>query len=245
MEEHLERHGYQVVVTLYGGRRQSAMSAVRAAPMGVDGVIAHENRDNSLPANGRRPTPIVSTGVYYDQTCIDFVGIDLTRVAHEAVRRLVATGRKRIAHMTFHGSPSNDDARCRAYVSVLGESGLKTEFIVPQNEKRHVVRANVHDYIAAHGYPEAIFCHNDDMAIATYRALSDLGLRVPDDVALLGCDGVEDTAYFPSAISTIGQPFEEMCETAWRFLERRMAEPDAPPQQVILQPKLLWRESTG
>jgi LacI family transcriptional regulator len=245
MEEHLERHGYQVVVTLYGGQSRSSVNPVRAAPIGVDGIIAHENRGIVLPTNSRRPTPLVSTGVYYDQTSPDFVGIDLSDVAIEAVRGLVATGRKRIACLAHNVQFQHGDPRHQAYLRVMEESGLQTEFIDPPNENRPTVRATIREYIAAHGHPEALFCHNDDMAIAAYRGLSDIGLRVPEDVALLGCDGIDDTAYFPSAISTIAQPFEEMCETAWRFLERRLAEPDAPPQQVILQPRLLWRESTG
>lgn len=106
------------------------------------------------------------------------------------------------------------------------------------------MRASVREYVRARGCPEAILCHSNDVAIATYRALCDLGIRVPADVALLGYDGIEETEYFPAPISTIAQPLEAMCETAWRFLERRLAEPDAPPQRIMLQPTLLLRESS-
>ncbi len=45
-------------------------------------------------------------------------------------------------------------------------------------------------------------------------------------------------------LSTMAQPIARMCEMAWQFLERRLAEPDAPPQRIVLHPTLLLREST-
>ncbi len=82
------------------------------------------------------------------------------------------------------------------------------------------------------------------MAIGAYRALCELGLRVPTDVALVGCDGIEDTEYLERPISTIEQPISEMCALAWDFLQRRIQEPNHPPQRVVLQPKLVIRASS-
>lgn len=242
MEDQLERHGYEIVVGLHGN---TETRRARAAMGGVDGVIAHE--DYWIAASGRvdQRVPVISTGVSYDRSNRDFVGIDLESAAAEAVRHLIEPGRRRVAYLMHDIETRTGDPRLLAYQAVMHEAGLPIEYIDPPSEDRATVRIAVREYIDRNGCPEALLCHSDDVAIATYRALCDLGIRVGDDVALFGCDGIDDTAYFPVPISTIAQPLATMCETAWRFLRRRLAEPDAPPQQVVLQPKLLLRESSA
>lgn len=61
-----------------------------------------------------------------------------------------------------------------------------------------------------------------------------MDLRVPEDCAVVGCDGIPDTEYLPTPITTIVQPFAEISETACRFLQRRLAEPGTPPQRIEL-----------
>jgi DNA-binding LacI/PurR family transcriptional regulator len=99
-------------------------------------------------------------------------------------------------------------------------------------------------YIARHGCPDGLFYFNDDVAIGAFRALRDLGLRIPQDVALVGCAGIEDTAYHDPPLSTIAQPIEEMCVTALSFLIGRIKEPSIPVQQIVLQPRLEVRGSS-
>jgi DNA-binding LacI/PurR family transcriptional regulator len=103
----------------------------------------------------------------------------------------------------------------------------------------------VRDHVAAHGPAEALFCFSDEGAIGAYRGLRDLGLRVPDDVALVGCNGDLDTEYLDVPISTLVCPGEEMCAQAWQFLQQRMSHPDLPRQAALLLPKLEIRESSG
>jgi LacI family transcriptional regulator len=77
--------------------------------------------------------------------------------------------------------------------------------------------------------------------------LRDLGVRVPDDVALAGCDGIEDTEYLECPLTTLVQPVAKMCATAWQFLQRRLAQPRPlkPLQRDVLKPRLAIRESSG
>jgi len=67
---------------------------------------------------------------------------------------------------------------------------------------------------------------------------------VPQDVALVGCDGIQDTEYLESPITTLVQPVAEICETAWRFLLQRLENPALDRQQAVLQPELAIRESS-
>lgn len=243
VEEQLEKNGYHVVVALHG-KGSTSPDTFLPTLGGVDAIIAHDHRWVSPRSHMPQRIPVISTGVGYDPECLDYVAIDLAPIAVEAVRHLIQPGRRRIAYLMYDLVYRVRDPRYEAYRAVMEEAGLPVETLEPPREDRASVRAFVREYIEAKGCPEAIFCHSDDIAIATYRALCDLSIRVPDDVALLGCDGIEDTEYMATPLSTMAQPIALMCETAWQFLERRLAEPDAPPQRIVLHPTLLLREST-
>jgi LacI family transcriptional regulator len=161
------------------------------------------------------------------------------------VEHLVSSGRRRIAYLVNNDLSNNpSEPRWRAYMSVMQEAGLPEELIVTTAPSRDTARLAVRDYVREQGCPAALFCHNDDMAIGAYRGLLDAGFRVPEDVALIGCDGIEDTEYLECPLSTIVQPIEEMCALAWTFLERRMADPQHPLQHARLQSHLVIRESS-
>jgi LacI family transcriptional regulator len=98
--------------------------------------------------------------------------------------------------------------------------------------------------LAGGGGVDALFCNNDDLALGAYRGLREAGLRVPDDVMLVGCDGIEDMQFLEQPLTTIAIPVEEMCALAWRFLRRRIENPDTPLQHALLQPTLVVRESS-
>jgi DNA-binding LacI/PurR family transcriptional regulator len=163
--------------------------------------------------------------------------------AHPRVGSLSAA-RRRIAYLVNDRSNFPDKHRHAAYHAVLAAAGLPPECIVTSDQSRGGARATVREYVHEHGCPDSIFCHNDDMAIGAYLGLRDLGIRIPDDVALVGCDGIEDTEWLECPLSTLAQPIEQMCALAAEFLQRRIDEPDAPRQQAMLQPTLVIRESS-
>jgi LacI family transcriptional regulator len=71
-----------------------------------------------------------------------------------------------------------------------------------------------------------------------------MGVRVPAEMALVGCDGIQDTEYLECPLTTIFQSVTKMCATAWQFLERRLLEPKGKRQEAVLKPRLVIRESS-
>ena len=100
------------------------------------------------------------------------------------------------------------------------------------------------EYIREHGCPEAIFCRNDHMALGAYRALRDHGKRVPEDVAIVGCDGIPEAKYLDAPLTTIEQPLAEMCALGWKFLKQRIENPELPQQAAVLMSDLVVRKSS-
>ena len=214
----------------------------------VDGIVvvdASKAVQAELETLASKSVPLVSVGTY-PMEGIDNVQVDLRAGTREVMAHLIASGYRRIAHATFVRKNLPDESRRIGYFEAMREAGLKPEFIhYPLTERqRPVTRQLIRDHIRERGKPEAIFCHSDDAALGIYRGLCDEGISVPGEVALVGCDGIEDTEYLERPLTTIVQPVAEMCATAWQFLQQRLEDPAGPPQQVMLSPKLAVRESS-
>jgi LacI family transcriptional regulator len=164
----------------------------------------------------------------------DYVRTDLQDGTRAAIEHLLRAGCQRIAYSVPAGIDQPGLGSFDAYAETVRRAGLQPEVIVQCDHRMPAVRQATADYIRAHGKPDGLFCHYDELAIAGFRALRDLGLRVPDDVLIIGCEGNEFMDYFDPPLSTIAMPIKEMCQRAWQLLQRRIAEPDAPPEAVTL-----------
>lgn len=238
----LHAEGYEVLVRCL----EQTPRALQAGHGHIDGILAHDCANalsTWMRCRARRTVPVVSMGGYVVRS-VDHVRIDLYSGAVAAVRHMFEVGCRRIAYLVNAGSRQKGDARRDGYDAAVSELGLKAEYIIALDQARSSARDAVRSHIAERGAPDGLFCHNDEMAIGAYRGLCDLGLRVPVDTAIVGCDGIEDTEYLEVPITTVRQPLEEMCASAWSLLKRRMEAPDAPVEGLVLQPELTIRAST-
>ncbi len=111
-------------------------------------------------------------------------------------------------------------------------------------------RVRVLSYVAEHpgpsgpDLPDAIFCQNDEIAFGAYRALSELGVDIPNRVCLAGCDDIPYVKYLPVPLTSITLPVKEVCSEAWHILQDRIANPDAAPRHAAYSAKLQLRAST-
>jgi LacI family transcriptional regulator len=241
----VKQNRHELIVTDVGNGR-SAEQMLSHVPMdGVFAVDAPNAVRTHLQSNVAGSIPVISLGARRP-TKTDYVQVDLQAGAGEAMQHLISSGFRRIIHATFERNEQSGTGRRMAYELAMRQAGLKPKlFFYPLSEQqRPIVRQSIQDYVRKHGCPEAIFCHSDDIALGIYRGLCDLKLRVPQDVALVGCDGIQDTEYLETPITTLVQPVTEMCATAWRFLLQRLDHPDMKRQHAVLKPELVIRESS-
>lgn len=214
----------------------------------VDGIFAVDASkpvQRELERLASKSTAIVSIGTYCSLK-IDNVQVDFKSGTAEAMAHLIDSGYYRIAHATFVKKDEPSESRRLIYGRAMMKAGLEPEFIYyPLSDKqRPIIRQLIQQYIKENGMPEAIFCHSDDAAIAIYRGLCDLKIRVPEQVALVGCDGIEDTEYLECPITTLVQPVSELCVKAWEILQKRLENPTIEVQHTVLKPTLAIRESS-
>jgi LacI family transcriptional regulator len=249
VNQEIIRHNYDLMVAAAQSRDSQTLNTSHLLSWPIDGIFALDLPRATIPGleNGLLfGKPFVNMGGYVCEQS-DYVHVDFRGQVKEAIRHLDNVGCKRIGYLVpdwFDWYRESDDARLGGYESVMGDRGKQPEYICTFDEKRHSVVPALTDYIARNGCPDGLFCFNDDMAIAAYRTLRDLGYKIPDDVALIGCDGIEGMNYFDPRITTIVQPLEQMCMVAWAFLERRINNNFIPLQQITVQPKLDIRGSS-
>jgi len=224
--------------------RDAELSSACKIP--VDGIIAFDTPQagKTFIRTNEASIPFVSMGAFWAEDG-DYVGTDLYPGSREAVQHLVDTGRKHIIYL-MPGSLVDVklEARGRAYMDVMAEAGLELRAVRLENLAVLTAWKTVHGYVMQHPDVDAIFCHNDEIAFGAHRALSDLGRKIGPEVAIVGCDGVEETDYLSPPISTIVQPIDEMCALAWQFLQNRIVQPSIPLQQRVLKPRFLVRTSS-
>ncbi len=90
----------------------------------------------------------------------------------------------------------------------------------------------------------ALVAANDSMALGAIRALHEAGLTVPQDVSVVGFDDIPEAAYFTPPLTTVRRNLIQLGVTGFEYLMQVMDDPDALPQQQVIVPRLIFREST-
>jgi len=184
--------------------------------------------------------------VCYDRDVpgMDCVVLDRRAGSREAVRHLIEQGRTRIALLGAHV----DSERGMGYAEALQEARIPiaAELVLDAPFARDLFRYGCEQIGAA--WPalrfDALYTVNDASAIGAIRALSELGARVPEDVAVVGFDDIMVGAVTVPSLSTVRQPKEEMALASVRFLANRLADYEHPRQSVRLETRLVVRESS-
>lgn len=214
----------------------------------VDGIIFMATGDDmqSLQELVSRQLPVVVVDRFMDKMELDEVVTDNLQSGYLATSYLITNGHRRIAIIRGPSNITPSAQRVTGYHQALSEANLP---IVPDLEATgdfHVESG----YFAAQKLlhqkepPTAIFACNDLMAIGALRAIHEAGLRVPEDISLIGHDDIEMASYIRPTLTTIAQPITQLAETAIKWLVERIELPSLPPRQTVLANRLVERQST-
>ncbi|MGP9539270.1 LacI family DNA-binding transcriptional regulator [Brachybacterium sp. AOP43-C2-M15] len=240
--------GYSLLLTSLppGGDGERQVGA-ELLGSGVDGILVvagHEGMTESVAAVAGS-TPVVAVSAQPPQEAgVEVVGIDQRRGAHQVVEHLQRTGARSIVHVC--GPTDWFDARARrgGVEQALDEFGLDGAIIGPGDWTPRSGYELTGDLIRS-GPPEAIFAANDMMAIGVLHALHEHGLRIPEDVAVVGFDNTLGAEFLLPSLTTVAQPFAAVGRAALGHLVELMENAPAradPPQE--LAPRLVVRRST-
>ena len=191
--------------------------------------------------------PVVLVDRHVDDATFDIVKVDNVRGSYIAVRHLIDLGYQRIAMITGLPDVTPGFERPQGYYEAMRNAGraVHNELIRPGDFKDTSGYLQTLALMALPEPPDAIFAVNALTTIGVLRALRELGLRVPYDVALVGFDEMPYPEIVHPGLTVVAQPSYEIGQQAVQFLMRRRREPKAAYMTVTLQPRLIIRESCG
>ena len=246
-------HGYRVMVDQTGHNHERERDLLTGADrtMLFDGVLFTPlvTRAELLEMHPASTMPLVLLGEHDFDGRYDHVAIDNTQAARDATQHLLDIGRTRIAAIGVQPqeSYSTPQQRTAGYKGALAAAGITP----PQEDLQpalHYRRADGYSasqtLLSLDDRPDAIFCYSDLLATGAIRAVFDAGLRVPEDIAIIGIDDIEEGRYARPSLSTVSLDTPFIAREAIARITSRIADPDAPAVEVTAPHSVLPREST-
>jgi DNA-binding LacI/PurR family transcriptional regulator len=220
------RHDWNVLIEQTQGSRDRERNALSTlGPHIVDGAILSPESLTAEDFAVLDPgVPVVMLGEHSVNVTADHVAIDNVAAAQEAVRHLTDLGRRRIAAIGANPHRGTAALRLEGYHAALHAAGLDPD---PR------LVATVAKYHRSDGYaamdallglpepPDAVFCFNDLLAVGAMSAAADRGVRIPDGLAVVGFDDIEEGAYSNPRLTTIAPHKQAIAEKAVELLHDR------------------------
>jgi DNA-binding LacI/PurR family transcriptional regulator len=222
-----------VVLVAADNRVLDALDAL-AAPLPVPVVVANAVQRDASPRGGRS----VDLDQRADRGRGAAVAIDQAAGTELAMAHLIDRGHRHIVHIAGPSVSQEAEVRRASYERIMHDAGLApvvlqgdwtpaSGFLAAQSIDPNVV--------------DAVFCGNDQMALGVLHAFAEDGVRVPDDVALVGFDDIPEAAHFTPPLTTVRQDFRAMGERV--LAAARALVEDGPLDDSLIVPELVVRRS--
>ncbi len=240
--------GYSVLIGNSANSRQiEDLYLSKLSDSGLDGMIFSSSADDDAHVI-REGAALVA--VDRELSGFDFIASNHEVGAREVVRHLVDLGHRRIACISGPATMPVFQQRLAGYRSVV-ETGLKELGISPETYTRFEPLDSMRGIDAAHSLlelperPTAVFATTDQQAIGVLRACGDCGLRVPEEMSVVGFDDIPLADLVNPRLTTVRQPIEQIGRLAVERLLLRMGSTDEPAQRWLLDTELRHRESSA
>jgi len=252
IEEIAYEHGYTIMVCQSNETlareiiNTQALIANRVAGLLI-AISSETTRYDHLRSVLHQGVPIVQFDRVVEELPTSKVIVDDYKASYKAVSHLIESGYQRIGHLAGQEGIALNQHRYEGYRDALRDNGLELE------EKFHLHggyceedgRRGAERYLAMDELPEAILAINDPVAVGVFTKFKEVGVRIPDDVALVGFSDTPAAALIEPALTTTFQPAFKMGKTAVSLLLKQFeAEGEFVPETVILNTRLLVRGSS-
>jgi len=259
----LAKCGYQMLVSCVGQnitRKVTYVQLLRERK--IDGALILTPREvdvEPIRALAGDNFPVVLVDGMIDAP-VSSVVIDNFDGSVQATHHLVSRGHSRIALLSGPADLPESQERVRGYSYAMREAGLEPHVLHAFGYSAESGAAIASQLLAAHsasqayqdptaatrpGLPTALFCASDNMAIGVMQALYDAGIRVPDDVSIVGFDDVRDASLVRPALTTVRQPMQDMGAAGAAKLLRLISGEETGVMKLVLRTELVVRQSSG
>ena len=213
----------------------------------VDGLLViFEPSPEAVDVLIAEKMPFVVFGRRIDNPTVSYIAPDNREGAYRLTRHLISLGHRRIGFTTRPELGTVSEDRFSGYRQALKDAGIHYD---PSLVVETMVEANsggraLNNLLALSDPPTAVFAFYDLLASDAMKAAQKLGLRVPEDIAIAGFDGLRSSSITTPPITTVAQPLEQMGQQAADMLVEQINNSDHVPVQRVLPVELVIREST-
>jgi DNA-binding LacI/PurR family transcriptional regulator len=195
-----------------------------------------------------RSCPIVMCTEYCDINGISFVSVDDVTAARKATDYLISCGCKKIALLNSILRHQYARHREQGYTEALERAGLvrNEDWIVHISEVNYTLAFSyANTILSLPNRPDGIFAASDVYAVAAIHAAKRRGLRVPEDISIIGFDNIPVSSMVDPPLTTIDQPVGQIGYQSCELLIEKINNPLSPPKKIFLDTELIVRESTA
>ena len=249
IEDGAAPRGYQVLLCNTDGspdRERAHLQSLIARR--VDGVILASSflRDPAVRWLRHQHVPFVLVNRFSDEGTDAFVGSDDMTGARLATQHLIGLGHVRIGHLAGQSTVSTGVLRQRGYEAALIEAGLipEPELQVQAGFVEDGGIRGIERLLALTKPPTAVFAVTDMVAVGAYSVARRLGVRLPDDLAIVGYNDIPLASRLIPGLSTVHVPIHEFGSAASRLLIEQIEHGSGAPKRVVYTPQLVVRGST-
>ena len=238
--------GKHLLLSPVRGDERADDGLMRALDYQVDAVVVAAGTMSPEVADrfARMGVPLILSGRVVDGAGIDCVLADNAGGAAKAAELLLRTGCKRIAYIGRGHGAFSDDERRRGLRDTLRRLGLD----IVAEARAAVDREDGHplgmELLSGPNRPDAVFCMNDALAVGVIEAARDLGLRLPEDLAVVGFDDIPLAAAGSYQLTTVAYPIQPTVAAIVETLEDRLAGADWPSRVIRIPTRLMVRRTT-
>lgn len=205
-------------------------------------IIENRKQVEAALATG---TPCVVINNKVDDLDVGYIAVNNARGGEVAADYLVGLGHTRIATVTGNLNTQAGAQRLEGFEKLLKKKdiALPKEYVYQGDYSRRCARFATEQFLALEKRPTAIFAASDDMALEIMAVALEKGLKVPEDISIVGFDDNPACLFGPVALTTVKQPLFKMAEDAVRYLHALITEKGKVKKKALLSPELVIRES--
>lgn len=248
IEQTLREADYQMVLLGDNSAPEEELAGARTfLAMRAPGVIMTPVGKKAATLLTRHGVPVVEVDRRLSPGRCDSVVIDNERGARDATSHLLELGHRRVALLVAATNWTSDVGRLKGYRQAHERASLPVDerLIVRVPFQDPKAEARITSLLFGKRRPTAVFAANNLLAEQAWHAIRALGLRLPEDVSLVGFDDVQWMGMVTPGITVVAQPTEELGRRAAALLLRRLDDPGRKASVERLEPTLVVRASTG
>lgn len=249
LEQAANDRGYAVFLAESNGEPEREKKVVQSlAERRVDGIVVTSSRVGALylPLLSEMEVPIVLVNNQHPGAFVHSVMIGNVEGSRAAASHLVELGHRRIAYLGDQFGYQSDTERFAGYREALGAAGIPflPELVVHGDGKPEEAMTAMGSLLALPEPPTAVCCYNDMSALGALRSIRLKGLRVPEDISVVGFDDLFLASYTQPPLTTVRQPMRRMGQMAMESLCSLMSGAESEIR-IRVDAELIVRESTA